>query len=497
MNLRFWLSHIRHVETFIEDHERLLDVWEAGGVDGVVLGPLLFDVHGPQMPVRAGSHLPGATTLVAPGVGATRPVFDPDPRIYATIGSQAPVAPAADDAELRSRLHTALQAVTDRGWELWLFDPFVGAVLPDPDSNDNAGQIVNEQTKKALTARMLDTVAAFPEATGFIIDGPSWGFEITDLNIVGMERRRRMLELPASQADCDSLGYDLAELLAAQDSIEQRLHNLTRDEVRLHAVGGASGVFELLGGGRVAEWFRFRVDALTSFYQHMRDALHEHTGRRIQLAASPRSPALGPMAGYDYHRLSHIVDVIMPKFYFWHRGFDGLVGTAWRWANTLTAWNPELTVRDACLMTRMLFGDAMPVVDSLIDFDRLITAEYLTELTLTEAGRSLAAVGDRARVVPWVDTGRGPHDGDPMPAGQLDAILRASAQAGIDHVNFNSSTRMSAAEWTMLSHHCGTEWNPHTSPDWHPPDQATVWIRTRAGFTTPSESLKTKADVRA
>jgi hypothetical protein len=122
----------------------------------------------------------------------------------------------------------------------------------------------------------------------------------------------------------------------------------------------------------------------------------------------------------------------------------------------------------------MMFGDAMPVVPRLIDFDRLIGPDYLTTLTTTEAGRSVTAVGDRARVVPWVDSGRAPHDGDPMPASHLDAMLSALADCGIDQITFFNSTNMSAGEWTVLSHHCGTEWNPLHTPDWYPPDQPTL-----------------------
>ena len=41
------------------------------------------------------------------------------------------------------------------------------------------------------------------------------------------------------------------------------------------------------------------------------------------------------------------VDVLMPKHYFFHRGFDGLIGTVHRWVETLTEWNTNLTDADA------------------------------------------------------------------------------------------------------------------------------------------------------
>lgn len=462
--MKFWLSHIRNLETFVDDHPRLLDVWEAGGADGLVLGPLLFGCA----EILAHSR---RTRTFRPA-GETRAVFDPDPEIYAALGAETPTAPGGEDTDLRAKLYRALQAVVDRGWELWLFDPFIGAI--GPDLNDNASRILDEQARISLAARMLDTIAAFPMATGVIIDGPAWGFEITEIDLQGMERRRLMFELPKSSAACEPLGYDLAALRSAQDSLQRKLHTLTPAPVRLHAPGGMSGGLELLGGPALAEWMNFRVDGLTSFYEYMKRVIDERADHPVQLAVCPRTPAIGPTAGYDYHRISGIVDVIMPKLYYWHRGYDGLIGTAWRWAATLTAWNPELTIRDACLVTRMLFGDAMPLVDSLIDFDRLITPEYLHSLTLLEAGRSAAAIGDRSRVVPWVDSGRAPHDGDPLTAAHLDATLDAVAQTGIDHFTYFNSTKLTDADWTMLSHHCGTAWDPRHSRDWYPPDQPTL-----------------------
>jgi len=40
-------------------------------------------------------------------------------------------------------------------------------------------------------------------------------------------------------------------------------------------------------------------------------------------------------------------------------------------------------------------------------------------------------VDDPARIVPWVDAGRSPHDGDPMPPGQLRQLLLTAQAAGL------------------------------------------------------------------
>ena len=41
------------------------------------------------------------------------------------------------------------------------------------------------------------------------------------------------------------------------------------------------------------------------------------------------------------------MDVLLPKLYIWHRGFDGMVGTVGRYVETLCAWNPLLSEEDA------------------------------------------------------------------------------------------------------------------------------------------------------
>ena len=40
--MRLWMDVMRHLEPVVDDHERLFDAWEAGGVDGIVVGPLAF-----------------------------------------------------------------------------------------------------------------------------------------------------------------------------------------------------------------------------------------------------------------------------------------------------------------------------------------------------------------------------------------------------------------------------------------------------------------------
>ena len=135
--------------------------------------------------------------------------------------------------------------------------------------------------------------------------------------------------------------------------------------------------------------------------------------------------------------------------------------------------------------------------------------EFFETIVFSESRRALAAVGgDASRVVPWLDTGRFPHDGDPMSAGDLSKLITAAHKAGLRRMNceyrlswlFRSRllparqgfflfflTRLSIAtdhhhgnlshsEWTVISALCGEMWTPHkTDPDaYAPPDKMVI-----------------------
>jgi len=41
--MKVWMDVMRDLEHIMDDHERCLDTWQAGGVDGIVLGPMFFN----------------------------------------------------------------------------------------------------------------------------------------------------------------------------------------------------------------------------------------------------------------------------------------------------------------------------------------------------------------------------------------------------------------------------------------------------------------------
>src|SRR5437764_14640769 len=90
--MKLWMDVMRDLEALHEEPQRLFDAWEAGGVDGLVLGPMLFDC--PKL-------LPGIRTV--PAARAASATFDPDPRVYRRLGVEPPPAPPDPDPDLERR----------------------------------------------------------------------------------------------------------------------------------------------------------------------------------------------------------------------------------------------------------------------------------------------------------------------------------------------------------------------------------------------------------
>lgn len=450
--MKLWMDVMRTLEPVLADHERLFDAWSAGGVDGLVIGPLLFDQ--PKL-------FPGVRWESGKQPYAT---FDPDPAVYRRFGVTPPPAPVAAP-DKRRQLEQTLTAAKDRGWSVWLFQASAGI---GPGGVDHI--FADESTQAAYCARMVDTLAHYPMVDGAIMDGPEWGYEIAPHH---MNRRSYLFDdLPASvEPACQRLGYEYASLVAAKDRLYTELHRLNARQLRLHAQGGLLGAFRLLGGDAdLMAWLQFRVDALTAFFQKVRTAVDGELGTQMKLGVGPRTAAFAPLCGYDFARLAEFIDILLPKHYFFHRGFDGLLGTVYRYVETLTAWNPGLSDAAALAVVQSLFGLTLPGVENRLDFETALTPAFFAQVVTQETQRALAAVDDQARIVPWVDSGRAPHDGDPMTAGHLHQLLDTAQTAGLQRFLYHHQGNLTAGEWAVISAQCGTPWQPLTST-YQPPDE--------------------------
>lgn len=452
--LSLWMDVMRHLEPVLHDHERWFDAWAAGGVDGLVIGPLEFEGH------------------VA--------TFDPDPSVYRRFGLDPPEPPVQALPEKRQLLERTLRAAKDRGWQVWIFQPGIGAPTPP---GRHGSIIVDERARGAWCARIVDTLHHYPMVDGAVLDGPEWGYEISPRHMVTGRGPRSYIfdDLPEAAAPaCAALGYDYRSLVAAKDRLYQRLHALSDREVRLHgrAEAGLLGAFGLLGGDPVMlAWLAFRVDSLSHCYTAIREAVTANGLEKPRLAAGPRSAAFAALCGYDLSRLASVLDVLLPKHYFWHRGFDGMYGTVARYVETLTEWNPGLSESGALDVVGALFGIDLPGITCVADFDRGFPPEFFERVVTRETERALAATGDPDRVVPWIDAGRRPHDGDPVSAGDLGRLLDAAAGAGLRRFVYHHHGNLTAGEWAVISQRCGTPWQTTAAPPLRPdlmPDTAAM-----------------------
>jgi hypothetical protein len=471
--MRLWMDVMRHLEPVMADHERLFDAWEAGGVDGLVIGPMAFedktftfDPH-PEVYARFG--------LQPPGTGDGSSLWWPAPATASGQGSPA----AAAVREKRALLERTLQRAKDRGWQVWLFCPHYGAA-------GRGSLLVDDLTRAAVAARLIDCMEHYPMADGAVLDGPEWGYEIAPFH---QDHRSYIFhDLPPECApEAARLGYDYERLVAAKDRLFDRLHRLTDNDLRIWGggAGGFLGAFGLLGHDpALAEWLAFRMDSVTETYRRLRELVQTHARRSIRLAAGPRAPAWAPLCGYDYARLESCVDVLLPKLYFWHRGFDGLYGTVARYVQTLTAWNPGLSERGALRFVTALFGIDLPGIGALRDFDLGFPQAFFDHIVTRETERAIAAMGDPERVCPWVDAGRKPHDGEPFTAHDLDRLLEAAQTTGLRRFLYHHHGNLTPGEWAVITARCGQPWQhtttprswlsgpqPEALPGYYPPDQ--------------------------
>ena len=446
--MRLWMDVMRDLESVIFDHERILDAWSEGGVDGVVFGPLVF-----------GTSQLSKDAQAAPTGDVVADAYDPNPEVYERLGVEAPAAPEHKLPEKRALLEKTMIAAKDRGMQVYCMYADGGA-----GPGGTGHHLHDEKTLASKIARMVDTLEHFPMADGAVMDGPEWGYEIAPHHM--NHRSFFFHDLPDSVAPmAKDLGYDYEAMVAAKDRLLALFQNLDSTRIRAHANGGLLGAHHMFGSDLdLMAWLSFRTDSLTRYFRGIREGVAENLNRPVRIGCGPRSAAFAPLCGYDFVDLAEFMDFLMPKHYFFHRGFDGFIGTVYRYSQTLMEWNSEITVSDTLDVIQALFGIVLPGVrDDMLDFESALSPEFFEQVVTQETRRAVASVDDPERIVPWLDTGRFLHDGDPMSSRDLKMLLDTAEAAGLRRFNYHHQGNLSAGEWVVISDKCGTRWDPRTS----------------------------------
>lgn len=419
----------RHYEfghRFFANWKQILDAWDDGGIKGIAVGRMAFDD-------------PRQQTSLA---------WQPNPETYRSRGIEPP-PPQTIDPEKERTLHAMLDDAASRGWKILIFLslPPMGRL---PFEDDPHGAV-------ARVAGVQDMMDAFPQVTGHIIDGPGENsyelafihggevFEVTD----GMRE------------SWTKFGRDAGRLERAVVHLRNRFHNLTPALVRYHASGGVLGGVKLFDiNDDVLYWLSVRQDSGVASMQAVRREM-DKLNRKIDLGGIPRTAAFSELIGQNYIEMAKYFDYIFPKHYFWHRGFDGMYGTLYRWVRRIGMWNPSLSQEDCFAVVKCWFGIELPGIRTLSDFDlNGFPDEFFSEVVYNETRRALeAAGGDTEKVIPWIGTGKSPHHGDPMTAHDLYRILKATEDAGAKRFLFHSLCDLGAPEWSVISKMCGKEWD--------------------------------------
>ena len=428
-----WMFILNPLEPMLANYQTVFDAWEAGGVQGIVIGRLMFEQED----------------------GSTIRTFASDLKIYDSF-DVTPPEPTARDQAKEKQLQALLDNAAGRGWHIMIFVslPGGGARPLEDDPCDAIG----------YAAGLQDLMNAFPQAHGQIIDGPGENHYEPVFHHGGHAFEVHNKWAPRYEA----LGFDLSRMECGAAHLSDRLHNLAPSSVRYHASGGMLAALSMFDMNEdTVYWLRAREEFAVTYATTVREKI-DQLSRKIEWGAIPRTAAFASLTGQNYEQMAPCFDYIFPKHYFWHRGFDGMYGTVARWVQAISNWNPTLTQADCFAVVKGLFGIDLPGVQSLMDMETGFPDEFFSQVVFNETQRALEAVGDVDKVIAWVSTGRSPHAGDPMPAGDLYRILTASAAAGLKRYVYHSTFELGVPEWRVISSLSGRPWSE--DPDGYWPD---------------------------
>lgn len=437
--LQPWIRIGQPLEAVVDDYERIFDAWQEGGIRGLVFGRLLFaDDKG----------------------GFTVPAYESDPEIFRRRGIELQAIDAPRNAAKQQRLQQMLDDAKRRGWGVLIFCPGQGTHRATGPSVE-----VDPHGARLQAAIWEDVFTAFPQADGGLMDG--WTESAYEL--IYHHGNAVFRELTDGEKEtANARGWDATRLDSGRAHVHARFQSFTSRAVQYYGDHGflqGLNLFDLTEDALY--WLRWRRDDGLATAHAFRAEL-DQMPRKLLLGNGLRSAVFSGMTAIDYLAWDEVLDIFQVKHYFWHRGFDGLYGTVARWVQQIQRWNPGLSETECFTVARAWLGVHLPEVESVADMELGFPQAFFDEVVQQETARALAAVRDPNKILPWVDTGRMPHAGDPMTAGDLYRILTASAEAGLQRFLFHNHAHLTAAEWKVISRMCGKEWDEDPAGYWPP-----------------------------
>ena len=444
-----WVFCHSPLERYMADYQRTFDAWEDGGVRGIVLGYMRFYQE----------ITPFEMSYQFQYTGPQSPTFAFDPKVYAAFGV-APPREEARDPKKEKMLQAMLDNAAARGWEILFFGSGQsGGSRPVAEDPFNA---------VGFAAGLQDTMNAFPQAHGIVMDGAigersyelafhhgGEAFEITD----------------SEKSRLSSLGVDSGRMERGAAHLLDQFHHLTPSRVKYYSPGGLLGALALFDFNEDAlYWFRTRQEISLRNMAAIRQQF-DRMNRKVKLGGITRISTFSLLTTQDYSRMNPYFDYIFPKYYFWNRGFDGMYGTIARWVEKISEWNPQLSERDSFAVVKAWFGLELPGIHSVADMDLVgFPDEFFSEVVHSETRRALEAIGDDSKVIGWVSSGRHPHAGDPMSSNDLYRILVAAQSAGLKRFLYHPDFDLGAPEWEVISGLCGKKWKEDPEGRYWPSD---------------------------
>ena len=375
--------------------------------------------------------------LVLQAGEVTGPAFAPNRDLYPD-----PTAPAERPTELAAASATfadAVKAAADKGFDIYHHDWGQFAWFAPNTCLNNP-----EQIHYGL-ARTRDVKEQFPETTGFILDGPEYGYEIEP------EHRSDVFKCFCEHCEqkAADLGYDFAAMRAASERLKGQLSRLSPKAMQ-GFIATQTGPFDavdlLLQDPDLFDWLRFKTQCIQDYVGAFHSCVKE-IDPALKLACGPRTSAFAPLTAHNFRRLGEVTDFICPKLYFWQHGIDGLKGTVYRYAKTLMDLNERVSEPLALDLVFKLFGFKMPGVTTLETLSEPLNEAFFKETVPGEIAKMVYRTGEVERLRPWVGLH---HGGVRISTTELSMLMDAISESALESFIYWHYTDMSEEEWQIL-----------------------------------------------